>query len=77
MTIQMSLRPNNFQKVPFVYHFIKEIENLEESKMSDRDRIENELKTNWKQIENKLKTNWKRIEVQKEKGNKSPSRKGK
>ena len=27
--------------------------NLEEFEMSDRDRIENELKTNWKQIENK------------------------
>ena len=40
--------------------------NLEESKMCDRDRIENELKTNLK-----------RIKVQREKGNKSPKRKEK
>ena len=33
-------------------------ENLEESKMSDRNRIENELKTNWKGIENEFKKNW-------------------
>ena len=37
--------------------------NLEESKMSDRDRIEKELK--WE------------IKVQREKGNKSPNRRGK
>ena len=46
-------------------------ENLEESKMSDRNRIENEFKTN------ELKTNLKRIKVQIEKGNKSPNRKWK
>ena len=45
---------------------LQAIKNLEESKMSDRDRIENEFKTNLK-----------RIKVQIEKGNKSPKRKGK
>ena len=44
-------------------------ENLEESKMSDRNRIENEFKTN------ELKTNLKRIKVQIEKGNRSPKNK--
>ena len=39
--------------------------------MSDRDRIENELKTNL----NEFKTNLKRIKVQIEKGNKSPKNK--
>ena len=43
-------------------------ENLEESKMSDRNRIENEFKTN------ELKTNLKRIKVQIEKGNKNLKR---
>ena len=41
-----------------------EEKNLEESKMSDRDKIENELKMNWRRIENELKPNWKRIENQ-------------
>ena len=43
--------------------------NLEESKMSDHDRIENEYKKN-------LKRNWE-LKVQRENGNKSPNRKGK
>ena len=33
--------------------------NLEESKMSDRDRIEYELKTTLKRIENEAKMKWK------------------
>ena len=41
-------------------HFQEKKKNLEESKMSDRDRIEKELK--WE------------IKVQREKGNKSPKR---
>ena len=42
--------------------------NVEESKMSDRNRIENKLKTN------EIKPNLKRIKVQIKKGNKSPKR---
>ena len=41
--------------------------NLEESKMSDRDRIKEELKKNWKGIEKELKKNWKK-KLKKRKG---------
>ena len=54
------------------------------SKMRDRDRIGNTLKTNLKRIQNEFKKNKslkrkgkREIKVQIEKGNNSPNRKGK
>jgi hypothetical protein len=42
--------------------------------MSDRDRIEKEMKTKWKQNEDEIKKKWKRI---KKEMKKSPNKKGK